>query len=286
MGKGDHFIARNNTIVDFNSHFKINAINDVSPDEGLIEDNTLTNRSVRDSSNPVDVIDLVVASKWIIRKNLITDFFKGGGNRTSYGGFAKGGGHQNLFENNIVLCEFRLHSPGAISVGLSLGGGGTGAMYCRDRKCVTEQEDSTIRGNLIASCSDDGIYINKGARSKIMHNTLIDTGGISARFPATSADVEGNLVDGKIRSRDDAILRAEDNIDTSIVRISLGSHPVRELFKGAELLDFSGSVPSRKATQAQATPDLCEIAKSGAREDATATVQSYGAFADFGLCRR
>ncbi|GAC1413202.1 MAG: hypothetical protein NVSMB6_15190 [Burkholderiaceae bacterium] len=286
VGKGHHFVARNNTVVDFNSHFKINAIDNIAPDDGLIESNTLTNNSVRDSGNPVNVIDLVVASKWVIRKNLITDFFKGGGNRTSYGGYAKGGGHNNVFENNIVLCEYRLRSPGAISIGLSLGGGGTGTEYCRDKQCVTEQVDSTIRGNLIASCSDDGIYVNKGAMSEISHNTVIDTGGISIRFPSSSAQLEGNLVDGKIRTRDGALLHATDNMDTSITRLALGSHPVRDIFPGFDRLDLRGTVPRRSLSVETNAPDLCTPTAHSATIAKKRTAPAYGAFEKFGMCLR
>ena len=122
VGSADHFVARNNTITDFNSHFKINALGDKIPDDGVLEGNTLNNTSVRRTDSPINVIDLVAASNWLVRKNLITDFFKGEGNRTSYGGYAKGGGSNNVFENNIVLCEYRVRNPGAITVGLSLGG--------------------------------------------------------------------------------------------------------------------------------------------------------------------
>lgn len=284
VGKGDHFVARNNTITDFNSHFKINAEDDIAPDDGLIETNTLTNSSVRKTGNPVDVIDLVVASRWVVRKNLITDFFKGGGNRTSYGGFAKGGGNHNLFENNLVICEYRVRSPGALSVGLSLGGGGTGAEFCRDRRCVIEQENSVIRGNLIASCSDDGIYLNKAAASKITHNTLIDTGGISVRFPSTSADIEGNLVDGKIRIRDGAVLRENDNMDTSIARLFIGSHPIRALFRGADSLDLTGRVPHRRRPFSDTPPDLCGSLSANTRNVMNTDTPPYGAFSDFSAC--
>ena len=279
VGSGHHLGIRNNTITDFNSHFKINASGEQTPDDGVLEGNTLNNNSVRQTGLPINVIDLVVASNWIIRKNLITDFFKGEGNRTSYGGYAKGGGSNNLFENNIVLCEYRVHSPGAVTVGLSLGGGGTGAEYCRDKRCVTEQEKSTIRGNLIASCSDDGIYINKGAMSKVIHNTLIDTAGISVRFPSSSADIEGNLVDGKIRKRDDATLRLTDNIETSLSRLFAGSHPVRDLFDIVDTGTFDKVLPRRSAnTTGESVPDLCGVAPAGPR--------AYGAFDRFANCVR
>lgn len=279
VGPAHHFVARNNTITDFNSHFKINAWGATAPDDGLIEGNTLNNTSVRQTDRPINVIDIVVASNWTIRKNLITDFFKGEGNRTSYGGFAKGGGRNNLFENNIVLCENRVHDPGAISVGLSLGGGGTSSEYCRDKRCATEQENSVIRGNLIASCSDEGIYLNKAAGSKVLHNTLIDTAGISVRFPASSADVEGNLVDGKIRVRDNAALRATDNTDTSITRLLVGSHPVRELFDIVDTRSFAKHIPRRLPNNPINTaPDLC-----GTAHDVT---PAYGAFDRFSECLR
>ena len=54
-----------------------------------------------------------------------------------------------------------------------------------------------IRSNLVASCSDAGIYLNSAARSRVVHNTLLDTAGIEARFAETSADVEGNLVEAR-----------------------------------------------------------------------------------------
>lgn len=279
VGNGHHFVSRNNTIIDFNSPFKINGQDGAIPDHGLLEFNTLTNTSVRQTANPVDVIDIVAASHWIVRKNFISDFFKGDGNRTSYGGFAKGGGSDNLFENNIVLCEDKLRNPGAITVGLSLGGGGTGAPYCRDKKCVTEQEGSTIRGNLIASCSNEGIYINKAAMSKVSHNTIIDTAGVSVRFPSSGADVEGNLVDGRIYVRDDAILRATDNMETSNVRLYLGSHPVRNFFDVTRDTSFTVVLPRRSGAKANVpVADLCGTVASGPH--------AYGAFDRFADCLR
>lgn len=279
VGNASHFTARNNTVTDFNAHFKINGQDGAMPDDGLIEFNTLTNSSIRQTSNPVTPIDLVAASNWVMRKNLITDFSKAEGGRVSYGAFAKGAGKNNLFENNIVICEYRLHAPGSQQVGLSLGGGGTGKAVCRDKRCVTEQDAGIIRGNLIASCSDEGIYINRAATSKIIHNTLIDTGGISVRFAESSADLEGNLIDGPIRLRDNAILRETDNLSTSVTRLYLGSHPVRQLFDNGARHTLSGKLPRRAAGPgATGIPDLCGTKASGPH--------SYGAFDNFADCLR
>jgi parallel beta-helix repeat protein len=277
VGKAAHFVARNNTIVDFNAHFKINAENQAFPDYGLIEGNTLTNTSVRETANPVTSIDMVAVSHWQMRRNLITDFVKARGDQISYGAFAKGAGSDNRFEQNIVLCEHLLQDAPGQRVGISLGGGGTGKRYCRDQHCITEQNGGVIQSNMIASCSDDGIYINRAAAIKILHNTLIDTGGITIRFVESSADVQGNLVDGLIRSRDGGLLRATDNFDTSASRLYLGMHPVRSLYVNAAAMVFtwSGKPPRRDGTDT-AVPDLCGVLRS--------PHPTYGAFEDFSAC--
>lgn len=277
VGKAAHFVARNNTIADFNAHFKINAEDRAFPDYGLIEGNTLTNSSVRRTDNPVTPIDLVAASHWQMRHNLITDFVKAQGDQISYGAYAKGGGFDNRFEQNVVLCEYLLQGAPGQRVGISLGGGGTGKQFCRDQRCITEQNDGVIQSNLIAFCSDDGIYINRAAAIRILHNTLIDTGGISVRFVESSADIQGNLVDGLIRTRDGGLLRAADNFDTSASRLYLGMHPVRNHYVNAAAMVFtwSGKPPRRDVTDT-AVPDLCGVPRS--------PHPTYGAFEDFSAC--
>jgi parallel beta-helix repeat protein len=276
VGGAQHFSARNNTITDFNAHFKINGLNGRFPDHGLIQGNTLSNSAVRDTRNPVTPIDLVAASHWTIRRNLISDFIKGDGDRVSYGGFAKGAGSGNTFEQNIVWCEQRLRGVPGQRVGLSLGGGATGAPFCRDGRCIAEQEGGVIQSNLIASCSDDGIYLNSAARSRIAHNTLLDTGGVSVRFPVSSADVEGNLVDGAIRSRNDGVVRLADNRQTPTALLYLGWHPVRRLFAAPGQLDFAWAQDAPRRQAGPAPADLC-----GAPRPEKAR---YGAFEDFSAC--
>jgi parallel beta-helix repeat protein len=279
VGDAHHFAAVNNLIVDFDAHFKINAERGRYPDHGLIESNTLRNDGIRVTTKPVTPIDLVTASDWVIRRNLISDFIKGDGDRISYGAFAKGGGTGNLFEQNIVVCEDRLRGAPGQRIGLSLGGGGTGKAYCRDGKCITEQSGSILRANLVASCSDDGIYLNAAARSRLQHNTLVDTGGITVRFPESSADLDGNLVDGLIRSRDGGIVRLQDNLDTAAARLYVGSHPRRALFRDPLALDFRWREPAaRRTAPGEAVPDLC----GGKRP----LQPRYGAFEDFAACMR
>lgn len=277
VGDARHFAARNNTIVDFNAHFKINRHGEKFPDAGIIEGNTLTNRSVRNTYSSVTPIDLVAANGWRVRRNLITDFIKGQSDKTSYGAFAKGAGADNRFEQNVVICENLLQGVPGRRVGLSIGGGGTYGPYCRDGRCVVEQERGVIEANLIASCSDEGIYINRGARSRIVHNTVIDTAGIMVRFPESSADIEGNLVDASIRTREEGIARKNDNIETSMLKTYLGMHPVRNLFQAGSNPSFLwADEPPRRSMTDTPPLDLCGSKRPG--------TPAYGAFEQYEKC--
>ncbi|HSQ82727.1 MAG TPA: right-handed parallel beta-helix repeat-containing protein [Casimicrobiaceae bacterium] len=272
-----HFIARNNAIEDFNAQFKINASAGSVPDSGVIAGNALTDTRPRQTANPVAMIDLVAASHWRIVGNRLSDFVKAQGDGISSGAFAKGGGADNRFERNVVVCEDRLRGLPGQRVGLSLGDGGTGHAYCRDKRCITEQDRGVIASNLIAFCSDDGIYLNRAAQSRIVDNTVLDTGGVVLRFGESSATVTGNLVDGPILARDGAALHASGNRDTGLTRIYLGWHPVRRLFEDALALDlrWRGEAP-RQHRAAGTSRDLC-----GAMRPAP---PAYGAFEDIRRC--
>ena len=123
------------------------------------------------------------------------------------------------------------------------------------------------------------VGLEQSVRSSVkLLKTLIDTGGVSVRFAESSADVEGNLVDGAIRGRDGAALRAVDNDQTSMTRLYLGSHPVRGLYRDLAGLDLSWAAsPPRRQRANTAPPDLC-----GSQRPPTPT---YGAFEDFLTCR-
>jgi hypothetical protein len=277
VGAGAHFVARNNRIMDFNAHFKVNGADGRFPDHGRIEWNSLTNGRVRSTGNPVTPIDLVGANDWSITDNLIADFIKGKGDKTSYGVFAKGAGERTRIERNVVLCELRLSEHAGRRIGMSFGGGGTAPRSCRDGRCTVEQADGVMTSNLIAYCSDQGIYLNKAATSSLTHNTLIDTGGINVRFPESTADVRGNLVDGVIVARDGGLLRAEDNIVTANAWLYLGRHPVRHLMVNWALLDLAWQTePPRRSHTSGTDRDLCGSLRS--------STPAYGAFENFLHC--
>ncbi|BAP87972.1 putative uncharacterized protein [Burkholderiales bacterium GJ-E10] len=206
VGNAHDVVLRNNVLRDFNAQVKINGEGGKFPDGGRIEGNTLIDSTPRETDHPVTPIDLVAASGWTIQDNFIADFIKARGDGTSYGAFAKGAGAGNRFLRNTVICEYRLRGMPGARVGLSFGGGGTGAPFCRDRRCAFEEEGGTMAGNRIESCSDDGIYLNRSARTRLVSNTVLDTAGVVARFPQTDVYAIGNRIDAPVRAREGARL--------------------------------------------------------------------------------
>jgi parallel beta-helix repeat protein len=153
-------------------------------------------------------------------------------------------------------------------------------VVCRDKRCITEQNGGIMRANLITGCSDVGIYLNSAADSRIEDNTIVDTAGIDVRFPTSSARLDGNLVDGPIRSRDGGLVHEGDNQTSALWQAFAGLHPVRGLFVAPGAGDFrwSDEAPLRARGRGDdgAAVDLC----GGQRLQPPA----YGAFDSFGGC--
>ena len=133
-----------------------------------------------------------------------------------------------------------------------------------------------MRSNLVASCSDDGVYLNSAAATRMEHNTIIDTGGVQVRFAASSADIEGNLVDGGIRSSDGGVLRLNDNRSTGIALLYAGYHPSRSVFVNAGDFNFAWRGQAPRRSVASNAPDLCGTSRPAK--------PAYGAFEDFAPC--
>ena len=276
VGAAHHTTLHNLRIEDFNAQIKINREHGQFPDAGRIEHTTLINTRPRRTAAPVTPIDLVAANDWVIEDNLITDFVKLQGNAVSYGAFAKGGARGTVFARNVVLCEWRLRGVKGQTIGLSFGGGGTAWGTRRDLgRSGNEHADGTMTDNLIAFCSDDGIYLNRAANSVLRHNTLIGTSGIDVRYPESVALIEANVVDGAIRARDDGLFRDNGNEAGSLSGMFLGRNPVRELFVDPARLDLRWRrLPV--LVEAGPGPDLCGAERNN--------FTPPGAFRDFRIC--
>lgn len=212
VGGATNTVIRNNRIEDFNAHIKVNGQGGQWPDDGVLAFNTLANNRPRKTDLPVTPFDLVGASRWTVADNLVSNFVKGEGNQISYGIFMKGGGREGRIERNLVICTPREISQPGSRVGISFGGGGTGQAYCRDSACKSEHFAGLASNNIVAHCNDFGIDVSQASKILVAHNTLINTAGIDVRGETASAVVYGNLLEGRIRTRNGGQLLDEMNV--------------------------------------------------------------------------
>jgi parallel beta-helix repeat protein len=266
-GAASGFVLRGSRVVDFNAQLKVNASTGGAgiPHRGLVENCELYDTHARATSKPVTKLNIDTGDDWVVRANYIHDFHRTGSSAT-YGAFMKSGGRNGLFERNLVLCTKDETTEGT-HIGLSLGGGGTGAAFCApafdpDVPCATEHTGGILRNNVIANCSDVGIYINRGANSKILHNTLIATLGVDFRFSTTSGEARGNVVTGVIRNRDSSTHTAANNL-TGVTLATFNALYVSpltgDLRRKGDLSALLGKAPAL----ADVPNDYCARARTG-----------------------
>ena len=217
VGTAAGFRLIGNRLIDFNAQLKVNAnAGHVMPVGGLVAQNEIFDTHARHTSNPVAPLDMDNASFWVARDNLIYDFQKDGGNEVAYGAYVKGGSVAPVLERNLVICS-RFVPPVGQAVGLSLGAGGMDRALCAphwqaDIACNPETDRGIVRNNIVAACSDEGIYLNNAHASAILFNTLIDTAGIQFRFPGSNGTAAGNVVASGISARDGGQVGAGRNM--------------------------------------------------------------------------
>ena len=272
-GAADGVVVRGCRLHEFNAMIKGNGDTvgpggeRVWPDDVVIERTEFFSSAPRQTANPVTPIDIVGGRRWVIRGNFIHDHAKGGGDGVSYAAFLKGNSKDGVIEQNLVVCEL-LHT-GQTRLGLSFGGGGTGPdSICEEGTCTPEHEGGVMRNNVIRACpADVGIYLNEAADVRILHNTLLDTTGIDARFAATVADVRGNLLStGLIRDREGGTTTRADNVegfDATAVFVDPAGGDLA-LLDGALLVDLGTADPD-------VTVDFC----GNARDDGAPDLGAY-----------
>lgn len=249
-GNAHSTIIRNNWISNFNASLKVNGARGRFPDDGRVTRNVFVNDRPRQTSNPVTLLDIVGASNWVVEANFIADFAKAQGDRVSYGAFFKGAGEDNLFERNLVRCEWRRR--GGIRIGFSFGGGGTTQDACRDGECRAEHSRGIMRNNIVMNCPNDvGVYLNKSADTLIQNNLLIDTRGIDVRFPETTATIVNNVIDGRILARTEGRFTERGNI-ISVIDAALNADVSSGVFAGPAAGDIT--ITDERVLKTSGTP--------------------------------
>jgi parallel beta-helix repeat protein len=277
FGAAHGFQLANSRLHDFNAELKVNALNNVWPNEGLVVGNEVFDSRARDTTNPVTKLNIDSGDRWVVRGNFIHDFHKSDGEPT-YGAFMKSGGRDGLFDANLVICTKDVAGTNP-TIGLSFGGGGTGNQYCEPTfdpniPCSVEHDSGTMRNNIIANCSDVGIYLNQARNTHLYNNTLIQTYGIDFRFSSTSGEARANALDNDIRMRDGATFSAAENVTLTTAE-----------FEAMYLDPLAGDLRKKgdesaligKATPlADVTEDYCARMRTGSMHDVGALEHSLG----------
>jgi hypothetical protein len=229
VGGADRTVIRHDRIRDFNAQIKGNGEGGRFPRDVVIEDNMLFDTHRRAIELPLAEVDVVGGRGWTVRDNLFGDFGKEAPHppRTpddfGYALFLKGNSSDGTIEGNIVGCALAL-PPAPYTRGLSLGGSASdpGRGLCQGG-CATEHRDGVIRQNVVIDCPNGfGIYLYQASGSRIMQNALIDTRGILARAPYTSARIAGNVVSGEIAASEGARVVTGDNLLIDLLRSPAG----------------------------------------------------------------
>lgn len=262
------FVLRSSRIVDFNAQLKVNATAQGAaiPHGGLVEGCEIYDTRARHTNNPVTKLNIDSGDGWVVRANYIHDFHKTS-NSPSYGAFMKSGGKNGLFERNLVLCSRDVTTKAAVTIGLSFGGGLTGPRYCApafdaETPCAVEHEDGVMRNNVIANCSDVGIYVAKGKGTSLLHNTLIATSGVDFRFDTTTGEARGNVVGGAMRNRDGATHVASDNL-TGVERALFEAMYVAPLLGDLRRKGDLSALLGKVAASPSVPDDYCARARTG-----------------------
>jgi len=175
-------------------------------------------------------LNLFAGDNWVIRRNYIHDYGKGGA--VSYGVALKGGGKNGVIEANLVDANGQ-----ATTLGISFGGGlspdGNRPLDA-DGKPGPEQDAGICRNNIVIGTSDMPYHTNKAAGCRFLNNLAWGASGFQ-RQNAAGADpvLLNNLIGGSPKG-----IAAESKNNLSPVK--------REWFLKPEALDFRLSEDGKK----------------------------------------
>ncbi|RKH38863.1 chondroitinase-B domain-containing protein [Corallococcus llansteffanensis] len=262
-GHAEGFVLRNSRVRDFNAQLKVNAEKNGSgvfemPHRGLIERNEIYDTRPRVTGTPVTKLNIDTGDDWVVRDNELHDFARQGG--ISYGAFMKSGGKRGLFERNRVVCT-RDQPASDTRIGLSFGGGGTGAAFCAPAfdptvPCTTEHTDGVIRNNIVANCSDVAVYLNRATNTRVLFNTFVGTTGVDFRFDTSTGEAHGNVLSSVIRGRDSGTFTAGTN-QVNVATATFAAWYVAPLKGDLTLKGDVSSLVGAAARNASVPDDFC-----------------------------
>lgn len=200
VGDADDLIFRNNEIIDFASHVKLNGERlgpraaQSFPDRVMFLDNLWHNTRYIRNNAPHNILNLDGGRDHIVRGNIFADYSTPPDLPKSASAiYPKASTSRILIEQNLIVCE-KQRLEGETNRGIELGDGAP-ASICDgdddqdgDGDCMErgQSQEAIVRNNIIIGCnnggSSAGLMVSSDRESLLLHNTVVGVGQRNAGF--------------------------------------------------------------------------------------------------------
>ena len=238
VGDADDVIFRNNEVVNFASHVKLNGEvvgNDTAlsfPDRTMFINNFWHNTRYMDNNAPHNILNLDGGQDHVVRGNIFADYNTPSSlPKSASAVYAKASTLRILVEQNLIVCE-KVRTDGETARGIQLGDGAPASICDGDidqdgeGDCIEngQTQEGIIRNNIAMNCNNGGsaagIIVDSDRESKIFHNTVINTDPREAAFYGGHEDHDtywryNILENGFNTNYADRALNESDNIEPS-----------------------------------------------------------------------
>ncbi len=206
VADADDVIFRNNEIVNFASHVKLNG--EVVgagpaksfPDRTWFIDNFWHNTKYVNNAVPHNILNLDGGKDHVVRGNIFADYNTPASlPRSASAVYPKASTLRILIEQNLIVCE-KSRTDGETTRGIQLGDGAPASICDGDDNgdgngdCVEngQNQEATVRNNIIMGCNNGGsaagIMVGSDRGSWISHNTVYNAEPRNAGFYEGHAD--------------------------------------------------------------------------------------------------
>ena len=190
VGDADDLIFRNNEVVDFASHIKINGEKlgghqaQSFPDRTMFIDNFWHNTRYISNNAPHNILNIDGGKDHVVRGNIFADFNTPSSLPKSASAiYPKASTLRILIEQNLIVCE-KSRIEGETARGIQLGDGAPASICdgdpdqdgigdCEERG---QSQEAIVRNNIIMNCNNKGsatgIMVGSDRESQIIHNTV------------------------------------------------------------------------------------------------------------------
>lgn len=200
VADADDLIFRNNEVVNFASHVKLNGEvigagpAKAFPDRTWFIDNFWHNTKYVPNDVPHNILNLDGGKDHVVRGNIFADYAASPSlPRSASAVYPKASTTGILIEQNLIVCE-NARTTGETTRGIQLGDGAPATICDGDDDedgsgdCVEngQNQEGLVRNNIVMNCdnggSSAGIMINSDRHSEVLHNSVYGTGPRNAVF--------------------------------------------------------------------------------------------------------